>query len=88
MLVTAVGLPVSVRVEVTAPPAVRVGVLQVPVNPFGKPEATLMVDPAAPLATVNPPTGVAVTVTEAVPRDCIEIEAGAAVSLIPGACCT
>lgn len=88
VLVTATGLPVSVRVEITAPAAVTVGVLHVPVNPFGNPEAMLMLDPAAPLGTFTPPNGVAVTVTVAVPSDGIAIETGAAASLIPGACTT
>jgi hypothetical protein len=85
---TAVGLPVNVSFETTAPAEFTVGVLHVPVNPFGNPDATLMLDPAAPFATVTPPTGVAVTVNVAVPSDCIEIEAGATASLIPGACWT
>jgi hypothetical protein len=88
VLVTAVGLPVSVSVEATAPAAVTVGVLHVPVRPFGNPETTLMLEPAAAVATFIPPSGVAVTVTVAELSDCIEIEAGATASLIPGACCT
>jgi hypothetical protein len=82
----ALELPFSVSVHTTAPAGVKVGALQDAVNPFGKPDAMLMVDPAAPLATVNPPNGVPVTVKVAVPRDCIDTDPGATASLIAGAC--
>jgi hypothetical protein len=84
----AVPLPVNVSVQTTAPALVTEGALHDAVNPFGIPDATLIVDPAAPLATVNPPNGVPVTVTVAVPRDNIETDPGATASLIAGACCT
>jgi hypothetical protein len=85
---TAAGLPVSVRVQTTVPAAFTDGALHVAVIPVGNPEATPIVDPAALLATVSPPTGVPVTVSAAVPSDCIDIDAADAVNLIAGACCT
>jgi hypothetical protein len=54
-------LPVSVSVHTTAPDELTVAAPQLPVTPFGSPDATLMLDPAAPLTTAAPPTGVAVT---------------------------
>lgn len=84
----AVELPVNVSVQTTAPALVTVGALHDAVNPFGNPDATLIEDPAAPLATVNPPNGVPVTVTVAVPSDNIDTDPGATASLIAGACCT
>jgi hypothetical protein len=60
---TAPELPVSVRVQEITPDALKCGALHAAVIPLGSPEVTLIVDPAAPLAAVNPPTGVAVTVT-------------------------
>ena len=85
---TAVALPASVIVHTTAPPELTVGALKDAVNPFGNPEATVMLDPAPPAATVIPPTGVAVTVTVEDDRDCIETDAGDEASVIPGAACT
>lgn len=82
----AVELPVSVSVHTTAPVEFTLGELHEAVNPFGSPEATLMLDPAAPLAAVSPPTGTAVTVTLAVDRDCTATEVGEAASVIPAAC--
>jgi len=84
---TADELPVNVNVHTTAPAEFIRGVLKAAVNPFGNPEATLIVDPAADAAVI-PPTGVAVTVTVAVERACTETLAGETVSKMPGACCT
>jgi len=47
-----------------------------------------MLDPAAPLATANPPAGVAATVTVVEESDCAETEAGETASVIPSACVT
>jgi hypothetical protein len=85
---TAVELPVSVSVHTTAPDAVIDAALQVAVTPFGSPDATLMLDPLAPLATAMPTAGVAVTVTVVEPIDCIEAVVGAAVNVKLGACAT
>jgi len=79
---------VSVSVHTTAPAVVTPGALQAAVNPFGNPEATLMLAPAAPLAAVTPPKPVAVTVNFAVAKLCMEAEAGDTANVIPGACCT
>jgi len=62
---------VSVRVQLTAPVDARVGELQDAVKPGGKPESTLALAPTAPAGTVTPPTGTAVTVSAAVPADCM-----------------
>jgi len=80
-------LPVNVSVHTTAPAAFTEAALQLAVIPFGNPDATLMVEPAAPLATAVPPTGVAVTCTVVDPSDCIAA-AGAAVSVKFGPCVT
>jgi len=85
---TALALPVSVSVHATVPAEVRLGLPHAAVNPLGNPEAMPMLDPAALLATAAPPIGVAVTVTAAVPRDCIETETGEAASVNPADCIT
>jgi hypothetical protein len=85
---TAVELPVNVSVHATAPVAVTDAELQLAVTPFGSPDATLMLDPLAPLATAAPEAGVAVIVTVVEPIDCIEAVVGAAVSVKLGACVT
>jgi hypothetical protein len=81
-------LPVSVKVHDTVPDAFRTGALHEAESPLGKPEATLILDPAALPAAVKPPTGVAVTVTWAVDNDCMEMDAGEAARMMPGACVT
>jgi hypothetical protein len=55
---------------------------------LGKPEATLMLDPAAAAGTVTPPTGVAVTVSTEVARDCMVTFVGEIANVTPGADCT
>jgi hypothetical protein len=82
----AVALPVKVSVHTTAPALVTEGALQDAMNPFGNPDATLIVDPTALPATANPPIAVPVTVTVAVPSDCIVTDTGATASLMAGAC--
>ena len=84
----AVELPASVSVHTTAPPVFTVGAPKVAVTPLGSPEATLIVAPVAPVGTVTPPTGVAVTVTVLVDVATMETEVGEAVNWIAGACCT
>jgi hypothetical protein len=81
-------LPVSVKVHATPPAVVNDAELQLAVTPLGSPEATLMLDPPAPLATAAPPAGVAVTVTVVEPSDCIEADAGEAARVKFGACAT
>ena len=78
---TAVELPVSVSVHATAPVAVTDAALQLAVTPLGSPDATLMLDPLASLATAAPAAGVAVTVTVDEPVDCIEAVVGATASV-------
>lgn len=56
-------LPVNVRVQETTPDALKCGALHEAVSPLGSPDAAPIVAPAAPLAAVNPPIGIAVTVT-------------------------
>jgi hypothetical protein len=73
---TALEEPVRVSVQMTAPAGVTVGLLQEAEKPLGRPEATLMLDPLAPVGTFNPPVGVAVTVTVAEESDCMESEVG------------
>jgi hypothetical protein len=81
-------LPVSISVHTTAPVEGTDAELQLAVIPFGSPDATLMLDPAAALGTAAPPTGVAVTVTAIEPRDCIETAVGEAANVKLGPCVT
>jgi hypothetical protein len=69
---SAVGLPFKVSVHVTAPVPVTVAALQLALMPLGSPVVIVALAPAAAAGTVTPPCGVAVTVTDAVPIDCIE----------------
>jgi len=85
---TAVILPVSVRVQTTAPELATVGALKAAVNPFGNPEAMPIVDPAAPPATAMPPAGVATNWTCAEERDLRDTDPGDTASVTPGACAT
>jgi hypothetical protein len=85
---TAAELPVNVSVHETAPVAVTDAALQLAVIPFGSPDATLTLDPLAPLATAAPPAGVAVTVTVVEPSDCIAAVDGTGVNVKLGACVT
>jgi len=85
---TAAELPVSVSVHTTAPVEVIDAELQLAVIPFGRPDATLMLDPLAELATTAPPAGVAVTVTFDVPSDCMDNATGETASVKLGACVT
>jgi len=78
-------LPVSVSVHATAPAEVTDAAPQLAATPFGRPEATLMLEPLAPLDTTAPPAGVAVTVIDVVPNDCIDADTGEAVSVKLGA---
>jgi len=82
---TAVALPVKVNVHETTPDEFTLGVLHAAVTPFGNPDVMLMDDPAAPLATVKPPFGVAVTVTCPEPSDCSDSELEEAAKVVPGA---
>jgi hypothetical protein len=84
----AVEVPISVSVHTTAPAEVTDAELQLAVIPLGSPDATLMLDPAAPLATAAPPTGVAATVTVVDPTDCIDAAVGDTLSVKLGACAT
>lgn len=84
----AVVLPVSVSVHTTAADEVTDAELQLAVTPFGNPDAMLMLDPPAPLATAAPLTGVAVTVTVVEPSDCIDADAGEAAKMKFGPCVT
>lgn len=69
-------LPVRVSVQTAAPDALTVGLLHFAVTPPGRPEATLMVEPEAPVGIAAPPAGVAVTVTVVEAFDTMETEAG------------
>ena len=84
----ALELPVSVNVHTTAPAGVTLGALHVAANPLGSPEATPMLEPAAPAGIAAPPTGVAVTITVAADSDDTETDAGETASVTPGACST
>lgn len=85
---TALELPASVSVHATPPAVVTLGALQAAVKPLGRPEAMLMLDPAAPLAADAPPSGVAVTVTFAEESDSTEIETGDTASAMDWGCVT
>ena len=87
LLAMAAVVPVRVSVHWTAPAEVTVGRLQEEVMPFGKPEMMLTDAPVAPVGTVTPPTGLAVTVSVAVPIDAID-SFEFSVIVIPGACST
>jgi hypothetical protein len=87
LLATAVGVPLSVSVQLTVFEVV-VGLLQVAVIPVGKPEAIATLAPAAFDGTVTPPIPVAVSVTEAVPIEDIDSEECDSDILTPGACNT
>jgi hypothetical protein len=77
-----------VSVHTTAPAWFKLAALQDAVTPLGNPDTTLMLDPAAPVATIRPPTGAAVTVTVVVDKDFMEADVGEAPSVAPGACST
>ena len=81
----ALELPASDNIHDTTPDELTVGELHDAVKPFGNPEVTPMVDPAAPLAAFAAPTGVADTVTEAVASDCTETDAEDTASVMPAA---
>jgi hypothetical protein len=84
----AVELPVRVSVHITAPAVFTDAELQLAVIPFGRPDTTLMLEPAAPLATAAPPAGVAVTFTVVELSDCIDAAVGEAARVKFGACVT
>jgi hypothetical protein len=63
---TAVGVPVSVKFQLTEF-VVVVGPVQLAVTPVGRPAAIATLAPAASEGTVTPPIPVAVTVSDAVP---------------------
>ena len=81
-------LPVNVSFQTIAPVEVNTGALHDAVMFFGNPDTMLIVDPAAPPAATNPPTGVSVTVAVAVDADAREIVPGDTVITTPGAACT
>jgi hypothetical protein len=81
-------LPVRVSVHTTVPAEVTDAELQLAVTPFGSPDATLMPDPAVPLATAAPPAGAAITCTVVELIDCIDTDAGEAVRVKLGPCVT
>ena len=81
-------LPVSVSVHTAAPAAFTDAEFQLAVTPFGSPDATLMLDPLAPLATAAPPIGVAVTITVVEPCDFIAAAVGDAVKVKFAPCVT
>ena len=83
-----VELPVRVRFHTAAPDKVREAALNAAVIPWGSPETTPIVDPEAAAGSATPPTGVAVTVTMAVPMDSMETFAGEIDNVTPGADCT
>jgi hypothetical protein len=70
LLATALTLPLRLTVQVTTPEE-TVGALQEAVMPVGSPDTTVPLEPDPLVATVTPPTGVAVTVNVAVPIDII-----------------
>jgi hypothetical protein len=84
----ALELPESVNVHATAPAVVKLGALHEAAIPLGRPEDTAIVEPAAPLATVSPPTGVAVTVTVEVAKEFMLTDTGETARVTPAACCT
>jgi hypothetical protein len=61
---TALELPASVSIQAIEPPGVTPGALKAAVNPFGKPEATLMLAPPVPVV----PEPDAATIPSNVPR--------------------
>jgi len=63
---TAAAPSVNVSVQASAPSEVKVGMLQEAVRPLGNPDVTAALAPSAPVATVTPPSGVAVIVIVAV----------------------
>src|SRR5271165_6168269 len=81
----ALELPASNNVHDTTPDEFTVGELHDAVKPFGNPEVTLMLDPAAPLAALAAPKGVAETVTVAAASDCTETDAEDTASVMPAA---
>ncbi len=87
LLATAVGVPVSVSVQLTVF-VVVVGLLQVGVIPVGKPPVIATLAPAAFEGTVTPPIPVAVTVTEVEPMEDIVNDWCDKAMVEPGACNT
>lgn len=85
---TALLLPVNVSFQTIAPVELNAGALHDAVMYFGNPDTMLIVDPAAPLAATNPPTGVSVIVAVVVEAEAREIAPGDRVITAPGAACT
>lgn len=83
----AVTLPVRVSLACSAPAAVSVGVLQLPVIPPGSP-VTVKIALEALEAKETPPTGVTVAVTVALDIDCMLIDAGERARVTAGAAVT
>jgi hypothetical protein len=84
----ALELPVRVSVQTAAPAELTLGAFHEAVIPLGRPEDTAIVEPAALLATVAPPTDVAVTVTVEVAKEFMLTDAGETARVTPAACCT